>query len=308
MTTDLLDAATAVGGATHYYYADEAGADRYRMTVNRNPNGGKVPFFEVLTPAGWRGFKGCMDGVDWVLYRLPEVLEAVAADEVVWLVEGEKCADSIVATGATATTSPGGAKHWAGRHEAGYVKPLVGAIVHIIIDEDPAGREHGVQEYRSLINVAKVVRIFRPAASKHDVADHLAAGLTLADLYEITFDRLVELCPVKPAPRIVMPATRSRFTGKPSRTPERDAAYGRAALRSILVKLAGAEVGGGRNIALNEASFACGRLIPGGYLAADDAITELLNVARELGLSDREASSTIESGMAAGLKSPRRAA
>ena len=49
-----------------------------------------------------------MQGVERVLYRLPEVL---AAGEV-WVVEGEKDADSLAALGIVATCNAGGAGKW----------------------------------------------------------------------------------------------------------------------------------------------------------------------------------------------------
>jgi hypothetical protein len=50
-----------------------------------------------------------LDGVTRVVYRLPELVEALALDRPVFIVEGEKDADNLWKLGIPATTNPGGA-------------------------------------------------------------------------------------------------------------------------------------------------------------------------------------------------------
>ncbi len=113
-----------------------------------------------------------------VLYRLPEVLAAAAAGGTVFVVEGEKDADNLRATGATATCNVGGAGKW--REE--YTASLrgVGEVV-VIADRDEPGRKHAGQVADSIRRAGIPVRILEAAKGK-DISDHLAAGLGFEDL------------------------------------------------------------------------------------------------------------------------------
>jgi hypothetical protein len=81
--------------------------------------------------------------------------------------------------------------------------------------------------------------------------------------------------------------------------------YGLAALAGELDRLL-ATSEGSRNDALNRAAFALGQLIPSRALDADQVHDELLSAAHQIGLGTWEAERTIASGVAAGIKSPRR--
>ena len=77
-----------------------------------------------------------MQGVELVLYRLPEVLAAVTAGEAVWVAEGEKDADALTHAGVTATTNPRGAGKW----RPAYTDTLRGAAgVIVVADRDEQG-------------------------------------------------------------------------------------------------------------------------------------------------------------------------
>jgi AAA domain len=112
-----------------------------------------------------------------VLYRLPKVIAAVEAGEPVWIAEGEKDVHALEAAGVTATCNPGGAGKWL----AEYAEVFTDALVSIVADADRPGRAHARAVARSLEPVAAAVDIQEAAAGK-DVADHLAAGKTLAEL------------------------------------------------------------------------------------------------------------------------------
>jgi putative DNA primase/helicase len=146
----------------------------------------RKPLFTVQrrSPKGFRQWHPGPDGsrvwdlkgVRRVLYRLPEVIAAVAAGEPVYVVEGEKDVHAIEAAGGVATTAPGGAGKW--RPE--YAKPLSNGMVIIVADADAAGQAHAEQVRASLARVASSVTIVRPAEGK-DAHDHLAAGHGLDD-------------------------------------------------------------------------------------------------------------------------------
>ena len=81
-----------------------------------------------------------LQGVQRVLYRLPEVL-AAAVDEWVLVVEGEKDADRLASEDLVATTNPGGAGNW--RTE--YGQALAGRKVAVLPDKDEPGLRHAHQ-------------------------------------------------------------------------------------------------------------------------------------------------------------------
>jgi hypothetical protein len=67
--------------------------------------------FRQRRPDGNGGWVWNLNGLEPVLYRLPELLEADPG-HVVFIVEGEKDADALAALSLVATTSPMGAGRW----------------------------------------------------------------------------------------------------------------------------------------------------------------------------------------------------
>jgi bifunctional DNA primase/polymerase-like protein/AAA domain-containing protein len=80
--------------------------------------------------------------------------------------------------------------------------------------------------------------------------------------------------------------------------------YVEAAFARILAALSRAREGG-RNDALNRAAFATGQLVATGSLERNRCIAALHGAALSLGLSPDEVARTVESGLAAGIASPR---
>jgi 5S rRNA maturation endonuclease (ribonuclease M5) len=105
-----------------------------------------------------------MDGVERVLYNLPEVIKASE----VWVVEGEKDADSLMALGIVATCNIGGAGKWMD----GYTEYLAGKNVVICGDNDEPGQKHVKLVFESISQKAKTVRIVKPAGVK-DATDYI---------------------------------------------------------------------------------------------------------------------------------------
>ncbi len=125
-----------------------------------------------------------LQGVEPVLYRLPEVIEAVSLGKLVHVVEGEKDADALVELGLVATTNPMGAGKW----RETYTKALAGAAVVILPDNDEPGEKHAhavAQELTAAGSIVKIVRL-PGLPKKGDVSDWLASGGTAPAL-----DRLV---------------------------------------------------------------------------------------------------------------------
>ena len=96
-----------------------------------------------------------------MLYRLPQLREELAQEpgerHIVFIVEGERDCETLVAWNLVATTNSGGAGNWRAEHAA----ELQDADVVIIEDHDAAGRRRGETIATSLIGVAKSVRLVR---------------------------------------------------------------------------------------------------------------------------------------------------
>ena len=107
------------------------------------------------------------------IYRLPAIL-AAPDDAVVWVVEGEKCADALAKLGMVATTSGS-----ADSGEAANWKPLQGRRVLIWPDFDAAGHRYAATVAAKLRALGCTVAVIDAAAlgleSKGDCVDWLAA-------------------------------------------------------------------------------------------------------------------------------------
>jgi 5S rRNA maturation endonuclease (ribonuclease M5) len=117
-----------------------------------------------------------------VLYRLPQVANAIAHNEQIWIVEGEKDVDTLVALGLCATTQTGGAGVWLDIH----TESLEGASIAIITDNDVVGRKHALHVASELRKVGCEVVMYQPPAKYKDVTDVIEAGKTLEDLEDFS--------------------------------------------------------------------------------------------------------------------------
>jgi hypothetical protein len=149
-----------------YPYHDEHGAVLFEV-VRFAPKG-----FAQRRPDGNGGWNWSLNGVRRVLYRLPEIL----TESIVFVVEGEKDADRLWSLSLPATTNPQGAGKW----RAEYSQALADKQVAILPDNDEAGEQHALTVARSLLPVAKAVKIVRLPGlpPKGDVSDWLDAGHT----------------------------------------------------------------------------------------------------------------------------------
>jgi hypothetical protein len=111
-----------------------------------------------------------LDGVDPVLYRLPEVLEGIAQGRTVFVVEGEKDAETLRSRGYVATTNPMGRGKW----KDSYSEVLRGADVVVIADNDEDG---GGQEHARTVAQALGAEVMRTPEGK-DVSEYLTLDET----------------------------------------------------------------------------------------------------------------------------------
>lgn len=116
-----------------------------------------------------------------VLYRLPELRQAIATGVPVWLMEGEKDVETAEDLGLVATTNAGGS----GSFPEASAAIFEGADVNVVLDRDGPGWARGARLYELLTAAAATrVRLWMPAltAPKADFTDHVAADLALEDL------------------------------------------------------------------------------------------------------------------------------
>ena len=167
-----------VAGRSHpkiiktYDYLDESGELLFQV-VRFEPKD-----FRQRRPDGRGGWIWKLGDARRVPYLLPELVKAVAAGETIYIPEGEKDVENLVAIGVAATTNPGGIKKW----RAEYSEYLRGADVVVLPDNHAEGREHGEHMVASLRDVAKRIRVldigklWDSCPDKGDISNWLAAG------------------------------------------------------------------------------------------------------------------------------------
>lgn len=165
---------------TTYDYCDETGTLLYQA-VRYEPKD-----FRQRRPDGAGGWTWNLDGVRLVLYRLPELLAAPPA-ATIFVCEGEKKADALIALGLVATSNVGGCgMGWL----PSYSLALTGRHVVILPDCDTAGTKHAFGVAGSLIShgAAGLRIVLLPGlGQREDVCDWLTKGGTTLELRKIVW-------------------------------------------------------------------------------------------------------------------------
>ncbi len=165
-----------------YDYVDEDGQVLYQA-LRYDPKD-----FRQRTPNGDGTWRWSIKGVRRVLYRLPEVLEAVAQGKTVYVCEGEKDVEAARSLGLVATCNAMGADNGSGnKWLPEFAQVFKGAKVVIIPDQDEPGERHAEWVIETWKGVAASVKVAPPAQGK-DLADWVAAGLTVAQLEAAELD------------------------------------------------------------------------------------------------------------------------
>lgn len=148
-----------------YPYTDEDGKLLYEV-VRYVPKD-----FRQRRPDGQGGWEWNLKGVQRVLYRLPELLDAISLGETIYVCEGEKDVHALEKAGVVATTNSGGAGKW----DPAFTRILENAEnVVLVADNDAPGLLHMAHIGDALNGTP--YRIVIPRKGK-DVSEHLAAGL-----------------------------------------------------------------------------------------------------------------------------------
>jgi hypothetical protein len=133
-----------------YDYVDEQGQVLYQAVRYRPKH------FSQRRPDGHGHWINNLVGVRRVLYRLPDVLDAIAQGLMICVVEGEADVEALRERGYVATTNAMGAKKW---HDE-YSETLREAPDIVIFgDNDGDGRAHVVMVDRSLRGVGQIPRL-----------------------------------------------------------------------------------------------------------------------------------------------------
>ena len=154
-----------------YDYVDEHGELLFQA-IRKIPKD-----FRQRRPDGNGGWIWNLQGTRRVVYRLPEVIEALVAKQTIHIVEGEKDVDNLWDIGLASTCNPMGAGKWSDS----YSELFRGANVVIIPDNDEAGQDHCRDIVRNLRHFADHIRILEVPEHK-DISDWLAAGHTREEL------------------------------------------------------------------------------------------------------------------------------
>lgn len=143
-----------------YRYKDEEGRELYSVWRMYNKKTKEKTFLQRSTNH-WG-----LDNTRRVLYNLQKVIES----PIVYVVEGEKDADTLNELGFVATTNSGGAKNW----DKDFNRFFQGKDVVILRDNDEAGKEHAEIVLAELVNAASSIKVLAPSGlPKGDVTDYL---------------------------------------------------------------------------------------------------------------------------------------
>ena len=162
-----------------YDYNDENGKLLFQKLRYVDGYGKKT--FRQRKPDGRGGWEYSLGDTPKILYNLASVIKGVQEGYPIWVVEGEKDADTLIKLGIIATTMPGGAGKWLNIH----TQALAGADVEIIADNDKPGIEHAQKVLQELSKAGCTVNTWVSSKAK-DVTEHLGMGGTLDDFVPLT--------------------------------------------------------------------------------------------------------------------------
>jgi hypothetical protein len=164
---------TAKIAEAEYDYRDEAGTLAFQVVRYVGKQ------FTQRRPDGHGGWIYNLQGVERVLYRLPELV-ASTSESAVYVVEGEKDVETLRHRGLVATTNPQGAGKWSHVETCAH-RVLRGRHIVLIPDADEKGRSHANDIAASLLGVAASVRRLEMPGAK-DVTEWFAQDHSVADL------------------------------------------------------------------------------------------------------------------------------
>lgn len=136
---------------TFYDYTDQFGNKVYQVVRNLLDDQSKTIWQRHFEGASKRWVNG-LSGVALYPYNLAKI--TTNKDQIIYVVEGEKCADKMTEMGFLATTNNGGAGNW----KADLNRWFAGRDIVIIPDNDQTGTNHANKVTEQLKDVAKTIR------------------------------------------------------------------------------------------------------------------------------------------------------
>lgn len=200
--------------AGEFTYTDEHGLPLFRVTRWTDPARQRYQHRNnsgdwSLAPKGWKH--------PWLLYRAPEVIEAIDLEETVYLCASEADADAIHAHGGHATATPEAPGKGGFRVE--YAEGLRGAYVVVVAVKHEAGRDRARMVAAALSGRVADVRVVEPTILKAGATarDHLdpQSGRTLEDFAPLTLQEKGGHKPgsiTGPPPRATVEQVEKRYT------------------------------------------------------------------------------------------------
>ena len=172
---------------TVYSYRDEQGQELYRKIRIEPGHNGKDKSFYLERTDEIGQIVQSLQNCRRVLYHLPEVIKGIAGGNQIFLVEGEKDADTLAGYGLIATSSSESLK-WSNE----FTEMLKEADVILLYDIDKTGIQRKDLLCKYLYTKVKRLRVVDLPGLEYqdshgqDVSDWLAMGHTSAELLEIT--------------------------------------------------------------------------------------------------------------------------
>lgn len=150
-----------------YQYHDAFGGNAYQV-VRMIPKSFRQRWLSQDGKWVWS-----MTGIERVLYRLPEIIKS----QTIWIVEGEKDAETLAAMGFSSTCNVGGAGKWLDA----YTDALEGKDVVICGDNDAPGQAHVELVFSSLAGKVATAKIISIPKTFKDVTEYVQSFIEISE-------------------------------------------------------------------------------------------------------------------------------
>lgn len=185
---------------TRYEYTDEHGTVQHAQLRQHRPvtytrrgieSEAIAKKFVQQRPDNAGGWIDGLGGAEPLLYRLPDVIETIANQRRVFILEGEKDCDRLAELGEVGTTNPGGAGNLR-TSQAARLASSTGDIL-AVLDRDIAGYTRGIKLATQLRESRLQLLLPRTTEPHSDLSDHLDAGYRLDQLIPTSVEELERL-------------------------------------------------------------------------------------------------------------------
>lgn len=185
---------------TRYEYTDQYGTVKHAQLRQHRPvtytrrgveSDTIAKKFLQQRPDDAGGWADGLGDVEPLLYRLPDLLEAIANRRRVFILEGEKDCDRLAELSEVGTTNPGGASNLRTSHASVLAKSSGELLA--VLDRDIAGYTRGIKLTSQLRDSRLQLLLPRTTEPHSDLSDHLDAGHGLDQLIPTSVAELERL-------------------------------------------------------------------------------------------------------------------